>query len=147
MKLRLVAIGDKKFLYCPNGSIMAVDQNVLYRLLHEFHKPTNFRGHDGYWTEQTSDMSGAQGKTLAVVDDTLSLIIYSPKTFDAVKSPVEYISASEYADMHGCTPAIIKRYCYDDRIEGAQKIRGCWLIPKNAPYPDRKPREVKKEHK
>lgn len=147
MKLRLVAIGKKKYLYCPNGSIMTADQNVLVRLLHEFHKPSSFRGEDGYWTEQTPDMEEAKGKTLAVVDESLSLIVHSPKAFDEVTGPVEYISASEYADLHGCTPAIIKRYCYDDRIEGAQRIRGCWLIPKDAPYPDRKPREAKKEEK
>lgn len=147
MKLRLVAIAKKKYLYCSNGSIMAVDQNVLIRLLHEFHKPSSFRGGDGYWTEKTSDMDEAPGQTLAIVDDTLSLVILSSKAFDDVSGPVEYISVSEYAELHFCTPAIIKRYCAANRITGAQRTRGGWLIPKDAPYPDRKPREAKKEEK
>ena len=145
MKLRLVLIEKKKYLYCPNGSIMTADQNVLVRLLREFHKPSSFRGEDGYWTQQTPDMADAKGKTLAIVDDTLSLVVYSSKAFDEIEGPVEYISASEYADLHGCTPAIIKRYCAEDRIAGAQRTRGGWMIPKDAPYPTRKPRETKRK--
>ena len=39
---------------------------------------------------------------------------------------------------------MVKRLCDEGRIEGAHKISSGWLIPENAPYPERKPRTVKK---
>ena len=143
MKLRLVSYNKTLLLYCSNGSILKVDEDVLLRLLTEFDSPGKFKGNDGYWNTLSADMEQAKGITLAVVDDSLNLIVYNSKAFALVNKSDEYISASEYAELHGRAHSLIKRLCSEERIEGAQKTRSGWIIPKDASYPERKKREVK----
>ena len=144
MKLRLVLENKTMLLYCPDGSILRADNDTLIRLLTEFDKPSHFMGNDGYWNVTTPDMENAQGQTLAYVDDARNLVVCNRKTFIGLTSSDEYISASEYAELHGRAHSLIKRLCSEGRIPGAQKNRSGWIIPKDAPYPQRKPREVKK---
>lgn len=145
MKLRLVLYDKNLLLYCSNGSILTADEDVLNRLLTEFDSPGKFKGNDGYWNTSISDMDKAKGITMAIVDDSLNLIVYNKTAFSALKKSGEYISASEYAELHGRAHSLIKRLCSEERIEGARKTRSGWIIPKDAPYPERKKREVKKK--
>ena len=123
---------------------MRVDEEVLLRLLTNFDSPGKFRGNDGYWNTLIADMKDAKGITMAVVDDACNLLIYNKKAFISLKKSGEYISASEYAELHGRAHSLVKRLCAEGRIEGAQKNRSGWIIPKDAPYPERKKREVKR---
>lgn len=144
MKLRLVLKKGKRLLYCPNGSILNVDDSVLQRLLTDFKRPGSFKGTDEIWNVVISDMKDCEGKTLAFVDDKLELVIISPEAFKGFRTPTVYITASEYAELHERSHPRIKQLCEDGRIEGVQNTRGGWIIPKDAPYPGRKPRENKK---
>lgn len=144
MKLRLVLKNGKRLLYCPNGSILNVDDSVLQRLLTDFKRPGSFKGTDGIWNVVISDMKDCEGKTLAFVDDKLELVIISPEAVKGFRTPTVYITASEYAELHKKSHPRIKQLCEEGRIEGVQNTRGGWIIPKDAPYPDRKPRENKK---
>lgn len=143
MKLRLVVKQDKKLLLCPNGSILNADDTVLQRLLTDFKKPESFKGKDGSWNITNCEMKDFKGQTLAFVDDKSELVIVSSEAFKGFRTPTVYITASEYADLHHRSHPRIKQLCEDGRIEGVQNTRGGWIIPKDAPYPDRKPREVK----
>ena len=145
MKLKLVVQNGKKILCCPNGSILNADDNVIRRLLAEFKTPTKFRGNDGCWNDVICDMSEVKGQTLAIVDDSLNLVIYSPIKLSPIEESAEYISASEYAELHGKPHSLIRRLCKENRIPGTQKNSSGWLIPKNAPYPKRKRRENNKK--
>lgn len=145
MKLRLVSQNGKKILCCPNGSVMIADDSVLQRLLTNFDSPRKFMGNDGCWNATVCDMEDVKGTTLAAVDDKLRLIIYSSKAFADLKTSTVYVSASEYAEIHNKSHPQIKKLCEAGRITGAQSTRGGWIIPKDAPYPERKPREVKKK--
>lgn len=142
MKLRLVERGKERILLCPNGSAMKVDKNVLDRLLTGFKKAKSFRGDYGFWNSETPSMEEAAGITLAFVDDANKLVILSDKLF-APEKQIIYVSATEYAEMHGKCRATIKNLCVAGRIPGAYKTSSGWLIPKDAPYPERKPREAK----
>lgn len=142
MKLRLVERGKERVLLCPNGSVMRVDRDVLDRLLTDFKKAKTFRGDYGFWNADNSSMEEAAGITLAFVDDANKLIILSDKLFSPEKQIV-YVSATEYAEMHGKCRATIKNLCVAGRIPGAYKTSSGWLIPKDSPYPDRKARETK----
>lgn len=142
MKLRLVERGKERVLLCPNGSVMRVDRDVLDRLLTDFKKAKSFRGDYGFWNADSSSMEEAAGITLAFVDDANKLVILSDKLFSPEKQTV-YVSATEYAEMHGKCRATIKNLCVAGRISGAYKNSSGWLIPKDAEYPERKPREVK----
>lgn len=142
MKLRLVERGKKRVLLCPNGSVMEVDKDVLNRLLTDFKKAKNFRGSYGFWNAESPSMEEAAGITLAFVDDANKLVILSDKLF-APEKQIVYVSATEYAEMHGKCRATIKNLCVASRIPGAYKTSSGWLIPKDAPYPERKAREAK----
>lgn len=142
MKLRVIEHKHERFILCPNGSILKADKDVLSRLLTDFKKANTFKGSDGYWNREIPSMEEAGGTTLAFVDDANKLVILSEKLFTPEKQSV-YISATEYADLHGKCRATIKNMCGTGRIPGAYKTSSGWLIPKDAPYPERKKRESK----
>lgn len=143
MKLRLVLVNDQICLYCLDGSVINATDEVLMRLLTEFDAPAKFKGNDGRWDIVSCDIENARGTTLAVVDDSLNLVVYNKKTFVSLAKPEKYLSSSEYAELHNKSHPLIKRLCQEGRIPGAQKNRSGWLIPQDAPYPERKKREVK----
>lgn len=145
MKLKLVLLNGEKILYCANGTVMKADDKVLNRLLTEFDHPARFKGKDGFWNILVSEMDHAPGETLAIVDNSNSLVVYSTEAFLLPKVVEEYVSAREYAVLHGRVHSRIRRLCDEDRIPGAIKNSTGWLIPKDAPYPGRKKREVKKK--
>lgn len=142
MKLRLIESRKKKLLLCPNGSIMDVDDDVLARLLENFHRPSSFKGSSGYWNTDNTSMDDVFGNTLAFVDDANKLVVLSPALFKREKKTT-YISATEYAELHGKSRPSVKNMCAAGRIEGAYKTSSGWLIPADAPYPERKTREIK----
>ncbi len=136
MKLRLVHTYKQTRIYCPNGTIINATTEDVIKFLTSFKKVNRFKGNDGYWNNEVSDIEDAPGITLAFVDDTNKLIIINESVFDGIlKENTRYISASEYAELHGKSKAIVKRICADGRIEGAYKTSSGWLIPNNAPYP------------
>ena len=142
MKLRLVEQGKERLLLCPNGSILKADNEVLNHLLTGFKRAKSFKGDYGYWITGNSAMENVAGTTLAYVDDSNKLIILSDKLFTSEKQTV-YISATEYAELHGKCRASVKNMCVAGRIPGAYKTTSGWLIPQDAPYPERKSRSVK----
>lgn len=141
MKLRVVKEKNEKYILCPNGSKMKMNNEVLFRLLRNFTNPSSFKGEDGYWATTVSDMEDAPGRTIAFIDDNNRLITINNALYEDLVE--KYISATDYAEMHGKSRALIKRLCSEGRIEGVYKTTSGWFIPENAPYPDRKPRETK----
>ena len=143
MKLRLLKTKTGTKLLCSNGSTLDVDQKILTKLLIDFKHPNEFKGNEEYWSNNVASMEDVRGETLAYVDNKNLLIIVSENAFSSIVLQEEYVSASEYADMHKKSRAIIKRLCSEGRLQGAYKTSSGWLIPKNTPYPERKPREIK----
>ena len=139
MKLRIIEDRKRRLILCPNGSIMKADKDVLAKLLTGFKKLKSFKGEEGYWNGDTADMEDVYGVTLAYVDEMNRLVILSDKLFE-VEKPVAYITATEYAGLHGKSRATVKKLCAEGRIEGVIKKSTGWLIPEDAPYPERKPR-------
>ena len=142
LNLRVIKSKKNILLLCPNGSIAKVDSNILARLLTDFINPNSFKGKYGTWNSLFADMEKYPGETLAFVERE-RLVIKDNKLFASLKTETEYISVSEYAEMHGKSRPMVKKLCLDGRIEGIKKHSTGWLIPKNAPYPARKPRECK----
>ena len=142
MKLRVVLEKKEKYILCPNGSKMKMNQSVLFYLLKNFSRPSSFKGEDGYWASHISNMEDAPGKTIAFVDDNYRLISLNSSLYEDLVE--KYISATDYAEMHGKSRALIKRLCSEGRIEGGYKTSSGWFIPEDAPYPERKPKETKK---
>lgn len=143
MKLRLIQKDDSMFLYCSNGSILKITQQVLVKFLTQFRKPSLFKGEDGFWNNGFSDMQQAPGKTIAYVDSSKKLIILDEIIFDnllVLHEQPKYLSVSEYAEKHFRCRASVKNMCVAGRIPGAYKASSGWMIPYNAPYPERKSR-------
>ena len=145
MRLRLIEDKKERKILCPNGTVMKADNEVLRRLLTGFTKPNTFKGKDVYWNALIPSMEDVAGITLAYVDDSYKLVIINPTTFQDVIVNTRYISPAEYADKHGKGVAIVKRMCGEGRLEGAYRTSSGWMIPENAPYPERKPRTVVKK--
>lgn len=141
MKLRVIEDRKRRLILCPNGSIMKVDKDALSKLLTGFKKLKSFKGEEGYWNGEIADMEHVYGVTLAYVDETNKLVILSDKLFEAEKS-VTYITATEYAELHGKGRATVKKLCAEGRIEGVIKKSTGWLIPDDAAYPERKKRNT-----
>lgn len=142
MKLRVIQQSMDVIILCPNGSMLRADKETLGKLLTGFRRPQSFKGSDGYWNISYTQMDDVPGITLAFVDDARKLIILSDKLF-APEKQVVYISATEYAELHGKSRPSVKNMCAAGRIPGAYKTSSGWLIPEDAPYPERKPRESK----
>ncbi|TCL60944.1 hypothetical protein EDD76_10141 [Kineothrix alysoides] len=49
---------------------------------------------------------------------------------------MEYISTKDTSGKWGLTPRMVVCHCISGRIEGAQKIAGVWLVPKDAQRPE-----------
>jgi len=50
-------------------------------------------------------------------------------------SETKYLSATEYAELHGVSSSRVRRLLREDRIEGAVRIGNQWCIPEDAPFP------------
>ena len=48
---------------------------------------------------------------------------------------MDYMTLKEAAEKWGVTPRRVNYYCARERIPGAMKMAGVWLIPKNAEKP------------
>ena len=142
MKLRVVQQVREKLILCPNGSFMKADHKTLQRLLTGFKTAKNFKGKDGCWNIKFAKMEDVAGITLAFVDDSNKLVILSDQLFVAEKQTV-YISATEFAKLHGKSRPSVKNMCAAGRIPGAYKTSSGWLIPEDAKYPERKTRATK----
>ena len=126
MKLCVVEQRGKLVLLCQNGSIMKADENVLNRLLHDFNRPSTFKGTDGCWNATIADMEDVPGKKMAFVDDDYRLIIINSKLYSYVnKTETVYVSAIEYAEAHGKSWSSVKMVLFPARSIAERKRKDC----------------------
>ena len=57
---------------------------------------------------------------------------------------MEFLSVRATAERWGVSMRNVQRLLKEDRIHGAYKYSGCWMIPADAPKPDDPRRERKK---
>lgn len=143
MKARLVK--DRKsdiLLLCSDGSFSYISLPVLANFIINFKESEHFNGEDGSWRDVVVDMALYPGETIAIVTDNSELVIYSGEVFGAFFESTlhigTFVTSEVYAQMHDKSTEIVKVYCREGRIAGAQKVGRAWMIPKNAPYPVRK---------
>lgn len=48
---------------------------------------------------------------------------------------MDYMTVKEASEKWGVTPRRVNYYCASDRIPGAVKMAGVWLLPKTAEKP------------
>ncbi len=140
MKARLIKDRSGQVLLLhKNGTYSKGSVPLLAKFITDFKDIDFFDGADGSWRKSVADMAFYPGDTLAIISDDLELIIYSGEAFKecfeeslAVK---DFVTSEEYAEMYDKTREIVKVYCREGRIPGAQKVGRAWMIPRNAPYP------------
>ena len=54
---------------------------------------------------------------------------------------MDYITLKEAAEKWGVSPRRVNYYCAGERIPGAVKMAGVWLVPKDAEKPGDKRRK------
>jgi len=141
MKARLIKDDSQRLvLLCSDGTLIEANDLVLYDLLTDFeHAKTLFIDGEKFWNEEYPDMLQYPGDTIAYIADDNSLVLYDFAPFAGLLNVKietrDYISSTEYAKRHNKSTEIIKVFCRQGRIPGAEKIGRNWMIPSNAPYP------------
>ena len=51
---------------------------------------------------------------------------------------MKYLSIKEFAEIWGVSPTMVRKYCLQNRIPGAKRKDGFWLIPDTAKKPEAK---------
>ena len=51
---------------------------------------------------------------------------------------MKYLSIKEFAEIWGVSPTMVRKYCLQNRIPGAKRKDGVWVIPDTAKKPEAK---------
>ena len=51
---------------------------------------------------------------------------------------MKYLSIKEFAEIWGVSPTMVRKYCLQNRIPGAKRKDGVWIIPDTAKKPEAK---------
>ena len=135
MKARLIRKQDVLQLLLCTGRIKRLTNLEAFDFLMNFDNPEYYCD-EGLWDYDVS-MEDYSGETIAVVNDEGILYVENAIEFREIFENKEsnFITASEYAELHGKKSAIVRRLCQNGRISGAVQKGKTWLIPENSPYP------------
>lgn len=132
VKARLTEFEGEYYFELPNVKPRKMELDEVKQFILSFQDPI-------YFTPGSSRIvSRAKGTTLAKVLDTGNLVLSSPALLSNLFSQSnKYISVSEYSALHNKGQRIVTRLCNEGRIPGAIQRNYRWLIPSDAPYPER----------
>lgn len=132
VKARLTEFEGEYYLELPNVEPRKMELDEVKEFILSFQDPAYFI------PGSSRIVARAKGSILAKVLDTGSLLISSPELLlNLFSNTSKYISVSEYAALHNKGQRIVTRFCNEGRIPGAIQRNYRWLIPADAPYPDR----------
>lgn len=132
VKARLSEIEGNYYLELPNAKPRLIEHDEIRQFILSYQDPQYFFIGSAHLTTRP------KGEILAKVFESGSLIITSPQFLSNLFSPpINYITVAEYAALHGRKEKIITRLCREGRIPGAIQRSYRWLIPADAPYPER----------
>lgn len=136
MKARLLIYEDNLILIKQNGdstleSLISA-REFLLNFTDEKYYPG--RGTPFYYGPP---MEEYRGETIAFVNDAGELVIQDAARYKdiIVKGESDFLSVSEYAEIHGKSVAMVRRLCQNGRIDGAVLRGKYYWIPSNAQYP------------
>ena len=135
MKARLLNVsGEVQLLLCTGKVVILSDESAKDFLLN-FDDPSYYSG-SGKWDYGVS-MEEYEGDEIAFVDDDGLLCIRDVKAYRTFVTPkaIKYLTVPEYAAKHGKQPGIVRRFCIQNRLDGAIQKGTKWLIPEDCPYP------------
>lgn len=136
MKARLLVHNENIVLLKCNGDIDRVQmieaRNFLLNFSDEKYCPeldTWF--HDGFTIENYP------GQTIAFVNSKRELVVKDQSRFRdiIISGETDFLSVTEYANLHGKSVAAVRRLCHIGRMPGAIKVGNYYLIPANTSYP------------
>ena len=138
MKARLIKENNSIKLLLYVGEILTLDEEQAKRFLLTYDSEKHYNSTSlDVDAVALDNMPYYNGETLAYVTDEGELVITQPNFFRTLFADTvyDYLTASEYGELHGKKAGIIKRLCREGRIEGVIKKGSQWLIPKDAEYP------------
>lgn len=139
MKARLISNqGAFQLLVC-NGQIYNFSEQEAREFITHFDDP-KYYAEDGEWDNDIITMEAYSGETIAFVDLDGTLRVVNSERFRKLvnAATTKFLSVKEYAEKHGKKIQIVSRRCLEGRVEGAMLIGNSWIIPEDAPYPERK---------
>lgn len=136
MKARLLLFEDSLYLFLCTGKIKTVSYQEAFEFL------SNYENSDYYNESAIEDdlcftIESHPGHTIAIVDEDSNLRVVDSSFFRKILSEkdVDFLSVSEFAELHGKSIAMVRRLCQNGRIPGVIYKGKSWLIPKSSPYP------------
>ena len=117
-------------LILANGTTTNLDKEQVRQFILTFNDPSIYGSIE-------PQVIKSEGMPLAKIDAHGNLVLSEPTLLlNVFQKEVRYISAAEYADLHGKGHGIIYRFCQNGRIPGAILINRRWWIPEGTPYPE-----------
>ena len=135
MLAHLLRSGEEIILVYDGGDVVAMDEEKVRNFFLQADQlaRANAQKHPNI---KTLNPDKEVFTMLAYVDDNYRLVITDMSYYRSIMSkPVQYLTAEEYAELHGKKRGIIMRLCRERRLIGAIKKGEIWLIPENCPYP------------
>lgn len=133
MLAKLIRQGDATKLILCSGQIKNVTNEEMRAFLYTYDSDTHYKEPNKLFVDHMDEL---EGESLAYVSDDKKLVFTNKDFFvSLLTETVEYLTATEYGELYGKQPSIIKRFCRAGRIKGAMLKGSQWLIPANAEYP------------
>lgn len=135
MLARLLRSGEEIILVYDGGDVVSMDQEKVrnFFLQADLLTKENAQKHPNI---KALNLDKENFSMLAYVDDNYRLVVTDMPYYRSIMSkPIVYLTAEEYAELHGKKRGIIMRLCRERRLIGAVKKGEVWLIPENCPYP------------
>ena len=135
MKTRLYKIGESYYIQTSSGEITRVNRMASRHYLLNFKAP-EYSEHTKVAPTSIKDYGG---DIIAEVTDDNYLLVKNDVLFKALmeNDGVVWVSVNDFAQLHGKSQAMVRRYCQNGRIEGAIFTPGGYIIPEDASYPAR----------
>ncbi len=136
MKARLIQVDDTMQILLCTGRILTVDAKGALAFLSTFDDPQHYSDLSK-WDETIIRMEDYGGQTIAVVSDAGVLSVENAALFRFVLETgrAKLLTIQEYASLHNKAETLVRRFCREGRLPGAEQKGTIWLIPEDAPYP------------
>ena len=138
MLFRLYKVDEDYHLLLTDGTYRIFGRKDAYYAISHYDELLENKAHQ---TEFPGFFDGYEGELIASLEANGSLSIHNAESLRSLISfksdNLNYISLKEYSDKFDKSITVMRKLCLADRIPGAIKISGRWLVPEDAALPGR----------
>ena len=136
MKAKLLIHDNTIVLLKRNGEILHLSASAARSFLLTFQNENHYSG-EGTWNYEGLSMETYPGVPVAHVADEGHLVVTNADLFCGiiVNGEMDFLSVTEYANLHGKSTTMVRRLCQQGKMPGAILKKNGYFIPSNTPYP------------